>query len=189
MEMGTKLSDNDLDDRMKGIAINQCAHLVYTSGTTGPPKAVMLSHDNLTFTCRKLNEVFKMRSNGQERNVSYLPLSHVAANMMDIFVVMGIQGTTYFADKNALKGTLTTTLQEATPTLFFGVPRVWEKIQEKMLEVGKANKGLKLQIGNWAKRTGLAHNQNILNGSPVSMASDLQYRIANKIVFQVICMR
>merc|ERR1712018_568279 len=103
---------------------------------------------------------------------------------MDNFVILSCRGTTYFADKNALKGTLTQTLQETTPTLFFGVPRVWEKIQEKMLQVGKANKGLKKQIGQWAKKTGLEHNQNVLNGTGMSMSSELKYKIADKIVFQ-----
>ena len=50
---------------------------------------------------------------------------------------MRCQSATYFADKNALKGTLTDTLKEVQPTLFFGVPRVWEKIQEKMVAIGK----------------------------------------------------
>ena len=55
--------------------------------------------------------------------------------------------TVYFADRNALKGTLTQSLREAQPTIFLGVPRVWEKIYEKMVEVGRQNKGLKQQIG------------------------------------------
>ena len=73
-----------------------------------------------------------------------------SASMMDIFVMMTCQGSTYFADKGALKGTLTTSLKEVNPTLFVGVPRVYEKIQEKMLEVGRANKGFKKQIGNYS---------------------------------------
>jgi long-chain-fatty-acid--CoA ligase ACSBG len=84
------------------------------------------------------------------------------------------------------QGTLTTTLKEATPTIFVGVPRVWEKIQEKMLEVGAANKGLKRTIGQWAKKTGLGYNQNIMNGSALSLSSELKYKIADKVVFQVI---
>ena len=103
MNLGKSLSDEALDQRLQQVAINQCCHLVYTSGTTGPPKAVMLSHDNLTFTAKVMNIVYGLKAIGQERNVSYLPLSHVAASMMDMFVVMTAQGTTYFADKNALK--------------------------------------------------------------------------------------
>lgn len=131
-----------------------------------------------------MNHVYELTNKGAERNVSYLPLSHIAASMMDIYVMMACQGTTYFADKSALKGTLTITLQEALPTLFLGVPRVWEKIQEKMMQVGAANKGLKRQIGQWAKRTGLVWNHNLLNGTEASMTSGLKYKIADKVVFQ-----
>lgn len=184
LDIGKKEKDDELNVRLKQVAINQCCHLVYTSGTTGPPKAAMLSHDNITFTAQIMNKVYGLKDKGQERNVSYLPLSHIAASMMDMFVMMTCQGTTYFADKGALKGTLTLTLQEAVPTLFFGVPRVWEKIQEKMLEVGRANKGLKKSIGQWAKQTGLEYNQNVLNGTGLSMSSELKYMIADKVVFQ-----
>jgi len=181
---GNGESDEALEARLNQIAINQCCHLVYTSGTTGPPKAVMISHDNLTFVARMMKIVYQLKDRGHERNVSYLPLSHIAACVVDIFIIIACQGTTYFADKGALKGTLTSTLQEAMPTIFFGVPRVWEKIQEKMLQVGRANKGLKRQIGQWAKKTGLEHNQNVLNGTEMSVSSELKYKIADKIVFQ-----
>ena len=180
---GKSLPDDDLNARLKAMAINECCHLVYTSGTTGPPKGVMLSHDNLTFTAQRLCDIFEMRDK-QERIVSYLPLSHVAANICDIFVMMTSIGSVYFADKNALKGTLTDSLKDALPTLFFGVPRVWEKIHEKMLEVGRRNKGLKQQIGQWAKRTGLEHNRNRLNATSGGEPSSIKYKIANKVVFQ-----
>ena len=97
--LGNAQSDQMLDARMSQIAINQCCHLVYTSGTTGQPKAVMLSHDNLTFTAKAINIVYGFRDKGLERNVSYLPLSHVAASMMDLFCILTCRGTTYFADK------------------------------------------------------------------------------------------
>ena len=103
VKMGKSLPDEALDQRLKQVAVNQCCHLVYTSGTTGQPKAVMLSHDNLTFTAKIMHIVYGLKDVGQERNVSYLPLSHVAASMMDMFVIMTCQGTTFFADKNALK--------------------------------------------------------------------------------------
>ena len=52
LEIGKKESDEEIDQRLKQIAINQCCVLVYTSGTTGPPKGVMMSHDNLTWMAR-----------------------------------------------------------------------------------------------------------------------------------------
>jgi long-subunit acyl-CoA synthetase (AMP-forming) len=103
------------------------------------------------------------KTNGRLKRKCNRPLSHVAANICDVFVMLSCVSTTYFADKNALKGTLTETLKEALPTLFFGVPRVWEKIYEKMVAVGRQNKGLKQDIGDWAKKTGLEHNRGAIH--------------------------
>ena len=86
--------------------------------------------------------------------------------------------------RDALKGTLTNSLRHAQPTLFLGVPRVWEKIHEKMAEAGKANVGLKRQIGQWAKRTGLKHNQRQLSATAETALSDIKFKIADKIVFK-----
>ena len=60
LEIGDKEDNTELDSRLKQIAINQCCHLVYTSGTTGMPKGVMLSHDNLTFTAQMLVETYTL---------------------------------------------------------------------------------------------------------------------------------
>ena len=112
---------------------------------------------------RTLAEIYNLQDM-EERFVSYLPLSHVAANIMDIFMVIQCLGTLYFANKDALKGTLVATLKEAQPTVFFGVPRVWEKIREKMVEIGKSNTGIKKAVGIWAKKTGLGFNKAKIGG-------------------------
>lgn len=179
--MGMEIDDAVLDDRLKTIAINECCHLVYTSGTTGMPKASMLNHDNLTWTAGQLTKIYSLVLKG-ERIVSYLPLSHVAANITDIYLLMAIVGTVYFTDRDALKGTLINYVKEAQPTFFLAVPRVWEKIRERMLEVGRENKGLKQKVGQWAKKTGLDKNKKLLSGDPRA-ASTLQYKLANKLVF------
>ena len=83
---------------------------------------------------------------------------------MDIFMVIQCLGTIYFASRDALKGTLVATLKEAQPTVFFGVPRVWEKIREKMVQIGKANTGIKKAVGLWAKKTGLDFNKAKIGG-------------------------
>jgi len=180
MDMGAAEDDDELESRISNLAPNMCCHLVYTSGTTGPPKGVMLSHDNLTFTSRTLVEHYGLQDM-EERFVSYLPLSHVAANIMDIFMVTQCLGTLYFANRDALKGTLVSTLKEANPTVFFGVPRVWEKVREKMVQVGKANTGFKRAVGIWAKKTGLDYNKAKIGGR--RGRGSLSFKIADKMVF------
>jgi len=182
MEIGKKESEEELNSRLSNLAPNLCCHLVYTSGTTGPPKGVMLSHDNLTFTARSICDMYSLGW-CEERMVSFLPLSHVAANIMDLFMQITCAGTLYFANKDALKGTLISTLKEAQPTLFFGVPRVWEKVQEKMIEVGKSTTGIKRAVGIWAKKTGLDHNKAKISGKK---SGKFSYKIADKIVFKKI---
>lgn len=75
-----------------------------------------------------------------------------------------IASTVYFADKDALKGSLVETLVTAQPTIFFGVPRVWEKIYEKMQEKARSNGVIKTWIANWAKAQGLSYYTNKMNG-------------------------
>lgn len=92
----------------------------------------MISHDNIVWNTNAVVQLFNNKQS-EERFVSYLPLNHVAAQCMDIFLPMATAGQVFFADKNALKGTLVKTLKVAKPTRFVGVPRVFEKIQESII--------------------------------------------------------
>lgn len=103
------------------MAINKCAVLIYTSGTTGNPKGVMLSHDNIVFTCENALKTTGWVT-GQEIIVSYLPLSHIAGFMVDVMAPMGSAGVTYYADKMALKGTLLDTLKEVNISAKLFIP-------------------------------------------------------------------
>lgn len=87
----------------------------------------------------------------QHRMVSYLPLSHVAAQFSDLGGFMMEGSHLFFAEPTALQGTLIQTLQEVRPTFFFSVPRVWEKIYDKMMEIARSNGWLKTKIATWAK--------------------------------------
>jgi long-chain-fatty-acid--CoA ligase ACSBG len=179
MQLGETLEDDVLEERKKKMEPGHCCALIYTSGTTGPPKAVMISHDNVLFTAKAQLVIMDVTS--EERVVSYLPLSHIAAQMLDIMnpIVCGYQ--IFFARPDALKGTIVQTLQSAKPTIFFGVPRVWEKIQEKMLAVGRSVTGLKKKISTWAKAKGLAHSLAIQKGS--TDREPWFFGVADKIVF------
>uniref|UniRef100_A0AAY5L0K0 Long-chain-fatty-acid--CoA ligase ACSBG2 n=1 Tax=Esox lucius TaxID=8010 RepID=A0AAY5L0K0_ESOLU len=147
MELGRDESDTQLDGIIATQKPNQCCTLIYTSGTTGQPKGVMLSHDNLTWTALSVGCHVRLTeaTKSQEIVVSYLPLSHIAAQMVDIWVTMKVGGATYFAQPDALKGTLVNTMREVRPTAFMGVPRVWEKIHDpNVLVFTKVRKALGL---------------------------------------------
>ncbi|XP_064084621.1 long-chain-fatty-acid--CoA ligase ACSBG2-like isoform X1 [Macrobrachium nipponense] len=182
MAIGRQQPDTELEQRLCRIAVNQCCTLIYTSGTTGPPKGVMLSHDNLTWTAHA-NSVNVDFHPGKEVLISFLPLSHVAAQMADIYTCMYAGGTCYFAQPDALKGSLGATLKEVRPTVFLGVPRVWEKIYEKMMEVGKKTTGVKRSIATWAKSIGLEANE---RKQRQDFRKPFCFSIANAVVFKKI---
>ncbi|XP_076007427.1 long-chain-fatty-acid--CoA ligase ACSBG2-like [Genypterus blacodes] len=184
MELGRDEPDAPLDDIISSQKPNECCSLIYTSGTTGQPKGVMLSHDNITWTanstCRHVN--LSDASRTQETVVSYLPLSHIAAQMVDIWVTMKIGGVTHFAQPDALKGSLVNTLKEVRPTAFMGVPRVWEKMQEKMRSVGAKSSTVRRKVAIWAKDVGLQTNLTKMNQNGAA-GQTFSYRLAKKLVF------
>lgn len=179
MEMGEAQTDEELERRLKNIAINQCCSLIYTSGTTGSPKGVMMSHDNFTWTARIADSYLRVTE--EDVFISYLPLSHSAAQMIDVWMPMAAKATVCFADKNAMKGSLVNTLREVRPTFFFGVPRIFEKIQEKMIQMGKSSGAVKRLVADWAKKTGLQHNLRALEGQ--APPDGYSYPLAKKLVF------
>ncbi|XP_055539214.1 very long-chain-fatty-acid--CoA ligase bubblegum [Wyeomyia smithii] len=172
-EMNTDDVEEEFRNRLADIGINRCCCLVYTSGTVGHPKGVMLSHDNLTWDSYTIGKRLDQIQSGQEVLVSFLPLSHVAAQIVDIFLALQFAVTVYFADRDALKGSLITTLQEVKPTRMLAVPRVYEKIYEKMLAVGAQSGSVKKMISTWAKSVTLQHYLNMIEGKPTN---SWQYR-------------
>merc|ERR550534_449655 len=180
MNLGNATPDNAYEERLRRIAVNQCCTIIYTSGTTGPPKGVMLNHDNLTWISHVMATYMGLRD-GKDTFLSYLPLSHIAAQITDIYIPLSTGGTVYFAQPDALKGSLVDTLREVRPTTFFGVPRVWEKIYEKMREVGKSARGIKLTVAKWSKGIGLKYNRRRMEGRN---SKPFGYSLANALVFK-----
>lgn len=152
------VSDEEIERRQMSVKPGNCSTLIYTSGTTGPPKAVMISHDNVTWTTKVLLDSY-LHVNHTDKIISYLPLSHIAGQVIDLHVPMYLGACTYFCQPDALKGSLTLTMRDVRPSIFFGVPRVWEKIQEKMVQMGRENTGIKKFLGNWAKSIGMDHTK------------------------------
>ncbi|XP_047021110.1 long-chain-fatty-acid--CoA ligase ACSBG2-like isoform X2 [Helicoverpa zea] len=180
MEMGAKESNAQLDSVLKTIAVNECCTLVYTSGTVGPPKAVMLSHDNLTWDAHSITERVADLQPTRDRIISFLPLSHVAAQVVDIYTTLSNAIPVFFAQPDALKGSLVETLKEVRPTRFLGVPRVWEKMYEKIMAVGASSGYIKKQIAMCAKDKGLKYHLARINGLE---GSSFGYKMAKSLVF------
>jgi len=167
LEQGKKLGDDEINKRVAETRPGHCAGLIYTSGTTGEPKAVMISHDSFIYESQMVINMVGRSTQlgaGQERVLSYLPLSHVAGMMVDIVtpVVMANRfdgyTTVYFARPYDLKlGTIKDRLCAARPTLFLGVPLVWEKIADKIRALGADVTGVKRTIADWAKGLGKQH--------------------------------
>lgn len=163
MEIGSQDEQPVLDERIASSSPGKPCTLIYTSGTTGNPKAVMLSHDNASWTSGCIYSLLDTWGDSNERIVSYLPLSHIAAQLEDIFFPIFTtancksSASVWFARPDALKGSLKDTLAQARPTFFFGVPRVWEKFMEAMKAKGASGSALKKRIASWAKATGFAN--------------------------------
>ncbi|CAG0886457.1 unnamed protein product [Cyprideis torosa] len=180
MKIGREEEDTDLDQRLREMAVNQACDIIFTSGTTGLAKAALLTHDNITFTTRALLRHVGMRTFA-EHIVSYLPLSHIAAQLVDMFTPILGGATVTFAKPDALKGSLVDTLKQTRPTIFLGVPRVWEKFYEKMMDVARNNSSLKKIIAGWAKATSLNYHRNRISGKG---GNSLAYSVFKHVVFK-----
>eukprot|EP00928_Gymnodinium_smaydae_P022462 TRINITY_DN1885_c0_g1_i1.p1 TRINITY_DN1885_c0_g1~~TRINITY_DN1885_c0_g1_i1.p1 ORF type:complete len:772 (+),score=190.79 TRINITY_DN1885_c0_g1_i1:67-2316(+) len=192
MERGQDVADSELDARVSAVSPGHCAALIYTSGTTGDPKAVMISHDNIVYESSAVLRLLEQSvglgaTAAQERCLSYLPLSHVAGMMVDIVspVVLTARSsawwTIYFARNYDLKaGSVKDRLCAARPTLFLGVPLVWEKIADKIRTLGADVTGAKKAIATWAKGLGLEYAKACQLGGGGSVP--LGYSLADTLV-------
>jgi len=159
---------DEVEERIRNTRPGHCCAYIYTSGTTGNPKAVMVSNDNIIFSAANACSNIPMVSANGERIISYLPLSHVAGMMVDIVCPLVMRPKAakgccvHFARPYDLKiGTIGERLKAVKPTIFLGVPRVWEKIMEKMQATIKADppKGLKKTVALWGKDINLDYQR------------------------------
>jgi len=176
--LGRSLDEEELRVRLEEQAINQPAVICYTSGTTANPKGVLLSQDNLTWTAASAKEHYEMVE-GEEVMISYLPVSHIVAQVADIWMIPSLGGTIHFADKDALKGSLLKTLTTVRPTRFVAVPRVFEKMHSQLeAQLGQAT-GAKASLVHWARGVTAAHYDSILDGG---QGGGWQFKMAEKLL-------
>jgi long-chain acyl-CoA synthetase len=163
---------------------------VYTSGTTGPPKAVMLTHSNIWWTATHSEQHIPIGDGARGRALSYLPLSHIAERMISHYLQIYYGTQTWFAESLE---TLLPDLQACKPTYFFGVPRVWEKfyagIQAKMAAADPNDRKTKLarkaiELGREVTK---AEQEAVARGgkfgdAKVSLGTKIQHTALDKVV-------
>lgn len=147
--------------------------LIYTSGTTGTPKGVMLTHDNLMSNVNASREIIKV--DASFRVLSFLPLCHIFERMV-IYLYQIMGASIYYAESLE---TIGDNLKEVQPQAFTTVPRLLEKVYDKIVNKGHELTGIKKKLFFWALELGQQYELNGKNGG----LYNLQLRLANKLIF------
>jgi long-chain acyl-CoA synthetase len=171
MHNGPTERDGRFDSAARAVAPDDLATIIYTSGTTGTPKGAMLTHGNLASNIACSLSGFGLGDG--EISISFLPLSHVTARHVD-FAMLSRGVTLAYVSLDQLPQAL----MEVCPTIFVGVPRVYEKIHA---QVDFKAKGFpKKWIYRWALSLGRAHRDEILADR---RPSSLAWKLANRLVY------
>jgi long-chain acyl-CoA synthetase len=177
LSYGDKSFDPEVKQRLRDIKSSDVGCLIYTSGTTGAPKAVQLSHGALTETAGLIRQLWDVSE--EDCIISYLPLAHIAERMISVHFPLTVGSAVYFVPDILRLGDY---LKEVRPHLFFGVPRVFEKIvAAAQLQIASA-KGVKGRIARWAVRTGQAWHAKEQAGQTIGMKTALAKAIASGLV-------
>ncbi|MFZ5478566.1 MAG: AMP-dependent synthetase/ligase [Myxococcota bacterium] len=176
---GDAVADAEVDARVAALLDDQLATLIYTSGTTGPPKAVMLSHRNLAWTAAAAKGIVDLRAD--DCVLSYLPLSHIAEQMFTIHAPITVGSAVYFAEALEL---VPDNLKEVQPTIFFGVPRIWEKFHAGITNKLRDATGVKAKLVAWAMDVGKRVAALKREGKPVTGWLAVQHQFADGVIYK-----
>ena len=176
-----------VEARMASARADDVMTLVYTSGTTGPPKGAMLTNANAAFGIDKIVRLPQRMPDGKAPNeddliVTYLPLCHIAERVFSTWHMVSCGCVLNFAESI---DTITTSLREVQPTLFFAVPRIWEKLHASILIRASDASWLKrqaLKFGNRLARS--IGKEKVANGGAHTAKSRLLYAIAFPLVLR-----
>jgi long-chain acyl-CoA synthetase len=174
---GDAVDRDKLDQQFAALSEEAAATVIYTSGTTGPPKAVLLTHKNLTFTADVALRLVSITAN--DRLFSYLPLSHIAEQMFSIVGPVCSGAPVYFARSPE---TVPDDLREVQPTVFFGVPRVWEKLAAVVSARIKTIEGPKAHLLAWAMNVARRAVARRNAGTSLGLLLSAEHAVARKLV-------
>lgn len=150
-EAGANVSQDDVETRKAAVKGEDLATLIYTSGTTGVPKGVMLSHHNIVSNCLASWPCLPVGESA--KSLSFLPICHVYERMITyLYILTGV--SIYFAESI---DTIGDNLKEVKPNVFTAVPRLLEKVYDKIVAKGSELSGIKKKLFFWALELGLKY--------------------------------
>jgi len=181
-EMGKRAEEKDpglYDRTVESVSPDDVAIMVYTSGTTGPPKGAMLTHYNIVEFLKAQSLVIPQYDTDEV--VSYLPLCHVAERMMSVFLPLYSGATVNFAES---VDTVTADMGEIFPTIFLAVPRIWEKMMAGIVIKMKDATWLKRKTYEWFVPVGRKMAEARLAARPAPFALRVLYAVGYLALFR-----
>ena len=175
---GREIPDAALQARLDALGPRDGATLLYTSGTTGMPKAVLLPHEALTYMAVTLIDLIPMTP--ADRVISYLPLSHIAEQIPTV-ITPAVGGHLIYYEPDIKR--LAETIKDVRPTVFFAVPRVWEKFYAGAGDVVNKVTGLKRTIVGRAFAAGRQYVDAIGRGERPGGWLRLRHRLFDRLVY------
>ncbi len=183
LEMGRREKEKhreELQNRFASVQPEDTAIIFYTSGTTGPPKGAMLSHGNILDAC-SANRDMKVFSE-EDVSVIWLPMPHIYGRIAMIAgTYMNMKG--YYAESLEK---IIENIQEIQPTIFYSVPRIFEKVYTRVMGQVQEGSAVKKKIFSWARGVGGRRSRALQAGESVPGSTELQYRLADRLVFRKI---
>ena len=170
----TKTQTNEINARKSVIKAEDLATIIYTSGTTGKPKGVMLSHNNIVSNVIASQERLPLEY-GEAKSLSFLPLCHIYERML-LYLYFYSGTKIYFAESLE---TIGDNLKEINPSVMTAVPRLLEKLYDKIYARGAELSGIKQKLFYWAVDLGLRYEPYGQNG----WWYEAQLKLARKLIF------
>ena len=178
LERGAGIDRARVEEIGRALVPTDLASLVYTSGTTGAPKGAMISHGNLVFVSKVASEVLDVPPHYS--TLLFLPLAHVFARLI-VYLCQRASLTLAFAEE---LGKVAANLPEVQPHFIGAVPRIYEKMHEKILGAIEESGALKRRLFRWALAAGTQVAELRLAGRPVPPALALRHAVADRLVLR-----